>query len=250
MSTEERALHLDFLCSVQRVTRNRRHTSLPFGYGACTVPMYVTLTLRLKHIHFSKDELEHYLQLGSRPRYQKRLVAVCAPSASSDYKNHFPQRENFPRPSFHILLSLSQVLASNTAFRMRKPLHTLLVLLSYIFLATALPTSLEASITRRQSGDRLIAYVQNFQTPDNHTLRLLPLITENTGVTHVIISSFHIHAKPGNITLNDLPPNAAQYAQAWSDVKQLQVAGIKVMGLLGGAAPGTYNYLSGNKASV
>jgi cyclin-dependent kinase len=40
------------------------------------------------------------------------------------------------------------------------------------------------------------------------------------------------------------------YDTLWSEVKQLQAGGIKVMMMLGGAARGTFERLSGDDASV
>jgi hypothetical protein len=128
---------------------------------------------------------------------------------------------------------------------------SLIYFLGLASIATALPAPLESAIIRRQSsGNRLAVYVQTFHTPDNQPLSLLPLIQENTGITHVILCSFHLNDNPGDITLNDKPPSDPQFDQAWSDVKQLQAAGVKVMGMLGGSAPGTYQRLSGDDTSV
>ena len=126
----------------------------------------------------------------------------------------------------------------------------LLILLSFIHFSTSLPTSFEAAIARRAAGNRLVVYVQTFHTPDNQSLCLIPLLTENTGVTHVIFSAFHINSNPGDITFNNYPPNSTKWTQAWSDAKKLQAAGVKVMGLLGGAALWTWSELSGDEASV
>jgi hypothetical protein len=81
-------------------------------------------------------------------------------------------------------------------------------------------------------------------------LSLVPLMTEHTGVTHILLSAVHLNEQPGDITLNDHHPNDTMYDTLWSEVKQLQDGGIKVMMMLGGAARGTFQRLSGDDASV
>jgi len=60
----------------------------------------------------------------------------------------------------------------------------------------------------------------------------------------------HLNEQPGDITLNEHHPNDTMYDTLWSEVKQLQDGGIKVMMMLGGAARGTFERLSGDDASV
>jgi hypothetical protein len=58
---------------------------------------------------------------------------------------------------------------------------------------------------------RLVLYVQNGAYVNGEPLSLLPLLEENTLVTHIIVASFHINRTPGDITLNDDPPNSTKY---------------------------------------
>ena len=120
----------------------------------------------------------------------------------------------------------------------------------------ALPHSL---IISRQNNDaatsaaappRLVAYIQTFRSVDGGPLSLLPLLQENTGVTHVLLSAVHLNEQPGDINLNDHPPSDPMYDTLWSEAKQLQEGGIKVMMMLGGAARGTFQRLSGDDESV
>lgn len=76
---------------------------------------------------------------------------------------------------------------------------------------------------------------------------MLPLIRNNTGVTHVIIAAFHLNTPPENITLNDDPPDSAVYDPLWAEVPQVKQEGVKVMGMLGGAARGSFERLDGNQ---
>jgi hypothetical protein len=74
---------------------------------------------------------------------------------------------------------------------------------------------------------------------------LLPLITNQTGVTHAIVAAIHLNEGPGNITLNDDPPHASKYETLWGEVAWLQASGVKVLGMLGGAAKGSFERLDG-----
>jgi hypothetical protein len=99
------------------------------------------------------------------------------------------------------------------------------------------------------NNSRLVVYVQTFKQ-NNKPVSLLPLLDEKTGVTHVILASLHINDGPGNIVLNDAPLNSTYFGDLWDEVKTLQQNGIKVMGLLGGAAQGSYQRLSGSDDDV
>lgn len=103
---------------------------------------------------------------------------------------------------------------------------------------------------RATSTPRLVQYVQTFHDTAGKPLSLLPLLTQNTKVTDVLLASLHLNSAPGDIHLNDDPPNATIFAQTWQEVKTLQANGIKVGALLGGAAQGSYQLLSGDEASV
>ncbi|KAF2472565.1 Pkinase-domain-containing protein [Lindgomyces ingoldianus] len=94
-------------------------------------------------------------------------------------------------------------------------------------------------------GPRVIVYAQTFHDSAGNYHSLLPLITNNTGVTHVIIAAIHLNSDPSNLTLNDHPPSDARFTTLWSEVKWLQGSGIKVLGMLGGAAKGSYERLTG-----
>lgn len=131
-------------------------------------------------------------------------------------------------------------------------------LLALCSLTLALPATLE-HVKLAARGDvntnaaappRLVAYIQTFHDEAGNPLSLLPLLNEDTGVTHVYLSSLHLNTNPGDITLNDDNPNATKWDQMWSDVKQLQSGGIKVMMMMGGAAQGSYQRLAGNDTSV
>ena len=96
-------------------------------------------------------------------------------------------------------------------------------------------------------GPRVILYHQTHHLPDNGPyVSLLPLITNHTGITHVIIAALHLNDTPGDITLNNDPPDAEKFKTLWGEVAWLQASGVKVLGMLGGAAKGTYGRLDGD----
>jgi hypothetical protein len=66
----------------------------------------------------------------------------------------------------------------------------------------------------------------------------------------VIVAAIHLNDGPGNITLNDHRPDDKRYDQLWGEVIWLQGSGVKVLGMLGGAAKGTFERLSGDDESV
>jgi hypothetical protein len=96
---------------------------------------------------------------------------------------------------------------------------------------------------------RLILYQQTHHEPNGKAISLLPLLTEKTGITHLYIAALHLNG-PGNVTLNDHAPGDARHDQLWREVKVLQDAGVKVMGMLGGAAKGSFERLSGKEEHV
>jgi chitinase len=97
------------------------------------------------------------------------------------------------------------------------------------------------------SQRRIVCYHQTIVPRDRGYVSMLPLVQNNTGVTHIILAAIHINAQPGNITLNDDPPDNPAYAPLWEEVPLIQRAGVKVMGMLGGAAIGSYQRLDGTQ---
>ena len=140
-----------------------------------------------------------------------------------------------------ILLPLATGLASHT----EATIPTLETEIARDNASTTLPES-----TLPTSSSRLVMYVQTFTTPDKQPLSLLPLLEQQTKVTHIILASLHLQDQPGHITLNDDPLDTPMYDKIWEEVKNLQENGIKVMALLGGAAGGTYAKLNGTDDEV
>ncbi|KAM3084625.1 hypothetical protein ACMFMG_001270 [Clarireedia jacksonii] len=131
----------------------------------------------------------------------------------------------------------------------------LLNFLSLLPLIQAIPLDLNATTTCVSSAEatpRLATYVQTFHTESHKdvNISLLPLLAADIRPTHIILASLHLMKTPGEIHLNDFPPNHSMYDQIWMEVKILQAAGIKVMAMIGGAANGTWPFLAGDDEEV
>ena len=53
--------------------------------------------------------------------------------------------------------------------------------------------------------------------------------------------------KSVDIYLNDHLPDDPRYTQMWEDIAAMQAQNVKVIGMLGGEAPGTYECLTRDK---
>jgi ankyrin repeat protein/chitinase len=93
-------------------------------------------------------------------------------------------------------------------------------------------------------GLRIVCYHQTHHLQNGDFVSLLPLITEATGATHVILAAIHLDEGPGNIHLNDDRPSDPKFAALWKEVLALQNTGIKVLGMLGGASAGSFMRLN------
>jgi chitinase len=71
----------------------------------------------------------------------------------------------------------------------------------------------------------------------------LPMLTNRTGVTDVIVAAIHLDSG-GIIHLNDNSPDDPMFTQMWSDLGTMQASGVKVEAMLGGAAAGSYANLA------
>lgn len=69
---------------------------------------------------------------------------------------------------------------------------------------------------------------------------MLPLITEkHIALTHLIVCSFHIN-EGQNLTLNDYVPHHPIFSTLWAETQIVKAAGVKVMGMIGGASAGSW----------
>lgn len=86
---------------------------------------------------------------------------------------------------------------------------------------------------------RIIYYVQTFDKNGQY-FSILPIQQNPTGVTHIYLAAIHINDPPGSINLNDHPFDDPYYDPLWPEVNTLQNSGIRVLGMLGGAAHGSF----------
>ncbi|KAJ5280245.1 Glycoside hydrolase superfamily [Penicillium angulare] len=95
---------------------------------------------------------------------------------------------------------------------------------------------------------RVILYHQTLVPGDGPYVSMLPLLENNTGATHVILAAIHLNDDPNHITLNDDPPDNPKFDPLWAEVPLVKQGGVKVMGMLGGAAQGSFARLDGDQA--
>ncbi|KAK9777845.1 putative Glycoside hydrolase superfamily [Seiridium cardinale] len=96
----------------------------------------------------------------------------------------------------------------------------------------------------RTSLPRLILYHQTVNDPSGNPISILPLITQpDISVTHLIVAAIHINSDPSGLTLNDHPPSDPRFATLWAELRIAQASGISVLGMLGGAAKGSFTRL-------
>ncbi|KAG0646655.1 Chitinase 1 [Hyphodiscus hymeniophilus] len=97
---------------------------------------------------------------------------------------------------------------------------------------------------------RIVLYYQTQHNTDGTSCSILPIITQpNIAVSHVILAAIHLNDPPGNITLNDHGPENPRYLTLWAELRILQASGIKVLGMLGGAAKGSFTRLDLDEAT-
>lgn len=109
--------------------------------------------------------------------------------------------------------------------------------------AAALPVDMAPILPH---GPRLVVYYQTHQNEDGSPISILPLVQKpGIKVTHVNLAAIHINRNDNNndriITLNDHVPEHERNDSLWPELRILQATGIKVLGMLGGAAKGTFS---------
>jgi hypothetical protein len=93
---------------------------------------------------------------------------------------------------------------------------------------------------------RLIVYQQTHHQ-NEQPISLMKLV--DSGLTHIYISAFHLNGID-NVTLNDHPSDHPRFTVLWGEVEVLRKSGIKILGMLGGAAQGSFQRLSGDNNTV
>ncbi|MFI9027799.1 glycosyl hydrolase family 18 protein [Streptomyces sp. NPDC053560] len=94
-------------------------------------------------------------------------------------------------------------------------------------------------------GRRLAVYYQTQYTNGTY-VSPLGLTEHGTGTTHLLVAAVHLNDVNGPyapVHLNDDPPEAAKFAPMWRDLKTMQGQGVRVLAMLGGAAPGSFQRL-------
>lgn len=87
---------------------------------------------------------------------------------------------------------------------------------------------------------RLIVYFQTTHDSNGNPISALPLVQEKgIALTHFIACSLHVN-KDGVIHLNDYPPSDDRFKTLWKETQVLKQAGVKIMGMVGGAAAGSF----------
>ncbi|KAK3988605.1 glycoside hydrolase [Cladorrhinum sp. PSN332] len=98
---------------------------------------------------------------------------------------------------------------------------------------------------------RLIMYYQTHHTPaaqGGTHISILPLIMQpGIHLTHLILAAIHINEDPSALTLNDHHPSHPRFDTLWAELRILQASGVKVLGMLGGAAKGSYTRLDASQ---
>ncbi|KAK5996131.1 hypothetical protein PT974_04559 [Cladobotryum mycophilum] len=119
---------------------------------------------------------------------------------------------------------------------MWSPLLLVTPLLAALSLANPLPKAEQTDLPR------LIVYFQTTHTQAGEPISMLPLINEKgIALTHLIVCSLHIN-KDSVIHLNDYPPDNQRFETLWEEAAVLKAAGVKIMGMVGGAAAGSFDY--------
>ncbi|KAM3448454.1 hypothetical protein MY5147_009919 [Beauveria neobassiana] len=101
----------------------------------------------------------------------------------------------------------------------------------------------EASVTATASSGlpRLVVYFQTTHDQRGNPISMLPLINEKgIALTHLIVCSLHIN-KDSEIHLNDYPPGDPHFYTLWNETAHMKTAGVTVMGMVGGAASGSFD---------
>ncbi|KAK4185643.1 endo-N-acetyl-beta-D-glucosaminidase precursor [Podospora australis] len=116
-----------------------------------------------------------------------------------------------------------------------------LAAMSLLSVALAAPSVLPVALSAPAlKPPRLVLYHQTTHDKKGNPISILPLICEDgISLTHLIVASFHIN-EGSVLTLNDYPPTSPLFRTLWNETKILQEAGVRVMGMIGGAAAGSF----------
>src|SRR5450432_1504660 len=99
---------------------------------------------------------------------------------------------------------------------------------------------------------RIVIYHQTHHRPDGIPVSIIPLLAQpNIHVSHVIIAAIHLNdaASSDTLHLNDHVPHHPRFQTLWAECRVLQACGVKVLGMPGGAAKGTFARLDQDAAT-
>lgn len=117
-------------------------------------------------------------------------------------------------------------------------------MLATLSLAVPAPAPVQdVAVARSEPTDlpRLVIYFQTTHDQNGNPISMLPLINEQgIALTHLIVCSFHINVG-GVIHLNDYPPDDPHFYTLWNETVIMKEAGVTIMGMVGGAAGGSYD---------
>ncbi|KAI1327851.1 glycoside hydrolase superfamily [Xylariaceae sp. FL0255] len=108
--------------------------------------------------------------------------------------------------------------------------------------ALAMAMLVEAGVP---SDKRVAIYYQTGLGSGDDHVSLLPLIQQSSiDVSYIMIAAVHVMA--GSVHINDNDPSDPIFDTMWSEVAQLQAAGVTVGAMVGGAAAGSWPLLDGS----
>lgn len=90
-------------------------------------------------------------------------------------------------------------------------------------------------------GKRVVVYYQT-QYSNGSYVSPLGLTDHDTGATDLLIGAFHLNADK-SVHLNDDPPGDPKFTQMWADVAAMRAKGVHALGMVGGAAAGSFQRL-------
>lgn len=106
--------------------------------------------------------------------------------------------------------------------------------------STATATATSWSSSTADDLPRLIVYFQTTHDSSGQPISMLPLVQEkNIALTHLIVCSLHINEN-SEVHLNDYPPSDARFQTLWNETAVLKRSGVRIMGMVGGAASGSF----------
>lgn len=109
-------------------------------------------------------------------------------------------------------------------------------------LAIGLAAPLVTAAPARAAADHHVVVYYQTQFSNGSYVSPKALTDHDTGVTDVIVGAIHLNGD-GGVTLNDTSPDDAKFGPMWDDLAAMQGKGVHVLGMVGGAAVGSFQRL-------